>query len=1264
MNQKLLIVGDCHCASSTLKDVEHAFKYITKVLKQEKINVLCFAGDIFDLHSNIKSEPYNFFIRHLRKWLNRFSELEIVLAVGNHDFINNSIYCTDQHFLNPFKEWQRVKVIDYPQEYLIGSNRIAIFPYIPEGRYFEAHQEFLEGSFDFKLFISHQTFRGGRMDNGIPSETSDIWAPNYPLQISGHLHTPHTVANNLEYIGSLIHCKHSEEGKKRLIMIEFNNGEPEMIDIELEPLEVYETIVFNIAFDDIKKIKQGNKIRYVLTGGTMGELLTFTMQHKNIFKGKVKYEALEQKKTVNLLDDDSDPISELRQLIGSEVIDLPQVAQGQYILSPPNNKLTLLIENYIQVNNQKLRIKPGLTALRGDNGVGKTTTLNAVQWLLYGGNSPDGKPCKIILQNGKKWVITRISKPRQLTLEIEGEIYIDEIAQSIINNTFGSKLLWSTISYLEQKKNCNFFAYSDKEKKDFLAQIFSKSSSLREVYYKLVEKEKGIQQQFILTERDYQNLIDIIGIEPEEIEPLDLTGLENIPEDEMIELKKPDLPVCSEPPPLYLDDLQEPSEPDLTYLADLEKPETPPKPELEPVYLSDLQNPIKPEVKELTPPTLPLKPTLNSIYTGDLEEPLYEELPQPDLSLWEEVKLPKYSTNEIQKKLNKAERNLQIQNENDRKLQRRQELKAQLKDTSEAEEMFRIQKELEKLHEVIAKNYSTEELKTIHKEIENQELKNLYTAKYQRKPRAKRIIELDLAFKFSDALESQCPHCETDLLALISRNQTLELVVSEGQKKAHEKLDDDERKLLLQIDFTLANPTTTLELAQLQQKKFDLLQKYTPGDYKTFLDEQAALRAELKLIKIEEVEPISSEEIEVLRQKLNQCYEYDQIQRENERKQIEREKILKQWQQEKEKKLQEWKLACEKISQMKQERYERSLQIWQMEKEQILDEWQKKNKIHQEENAKIIAEWKKSCSEIELLRKERTQQWQQRKNELLATWQRKCDDIINTWKQENLTRAAQRKTLLQEWKERCQKIATERKNRKNAWQKEKEKLIKEWQNEIDQILQNWRKENERRQKLRDEQERRQRERLKRQKEYQKRIEKIEKQNQKRSELQQQLNQQGQELANMKDAVKHCKNLETKYFNKQLEMFNVVFENVISNLFNGAVGRISPTRENKSGDTSDRITLELWIDNVKRVDLKTLSAGEKDLVSIAFQIALISITPTPFKLILMDEPLSQLHKERLHSVVEVLEEYLNQYYCLIVVHDEGVLNENEIILTRK
>ncbi len=148
MTQKLLIVGDCHCASSTLKDIEYAFKYITKILKQEKIDVLCFAGDIFDLHSNIKSEPYNFFIRHLRKWLNKFSQLEIILAVGNHDFINNSIYCTDQHFLNPFKEWNRVKVIDYPQEYYIGSKRIAVFPYIPDGRYFEAHQEFLDGSFD------------------------------------------------------------------------------------------------------------------------------------------------------------------------------------------------------------------------------------------------------------------------------------------------------------------------------------------------------------------------------------------------------------------------------------------------------------------------------------------------------------------------------------------------------------------------------------------------------------------------------------------------------------------------------------------------------------------------------------------------------------------------------------------------------------------------------------------------------------------------------------------------------------------------------------------------------------------------------------------------------------------------------------------------------------------------------------------------------------------------------------------------------------
>lgn len=1265
MAKKLLIVGDCHCSSKTLKDVEYAFKQITKTIKKFSVDVICLAGDIFDLHANIKSESLNFFIAYMRRWLNKFSDLKIILIVGNHDFINNNIYCTDQHFLNSFKEWERVTVVDYPQEYQIGESRLALFPYIPEGRYFEAHQEYLDGSFDFNLFISHQTFRGGKMDNGIPSETSDVWAPNYPQQISGHLHTPHQVADNLIYIGSLIHCKHSEEGVKRLLLVELDKKELDISEIELKPLEIYETIHFDIRTDDIKTVKQGDKIRYHISGGTAGEMVAYVQQHKKIFKGKVSYETNGTTNKLDFINDAVDPLEELKAAINPKLLgelEISETSQGKYTLPPPSGSLTLIIDDYIQVKNRKIKIKSGLTALRGDNGVGKTSTLNSIEWLLYGGNSPDGNKTSVSLRNGKVWIIKRISKPKQLTLEVDGETYFDENAQDIINNTFGSKIIWNTISYLEQKKYCNFFSYSDNDKREFLSQIFHRSGVIRNVYLALAAKAKTSQAKLELAENAYQNLIDLIGEEEEDLPILDLTGLEEIAEELMFEVPKPDLPSFPTPHPLYLDDLQEPEKPKLDHLEPLEKPKDPPRPKLEPVYLDDLKNPIRPDTKhceDLDPPKL------KTLYLDDLQEPpqpKFEKLDSPDLSLWEEVEIPKYSIEKAKRKLEKARELLRINQENEIKRKRRKTLKCKLKDTTEANRMLKLQEILEELQDVPPQSFTKEEIRELQRQISNEELKELYRRTYQREPNKNRIEELDIAFKFNDALETKCPGCEVELLALVSRKRSIELVISEGQKTS-ELPDDEERKLLLQINFSLPIPSMSLEEAQKRQKKFDVLQEYIPGDYKSIIEEQLNLQAEIKLLKIEEVEEVTAEDVDNIQKQLDCFYEYEQIKKENERKKNERQRALKQWEIENQKRhhalVEQWEKTCEKIREEIKERKNN----WEQEKEALLTTWRDENKRRQEERARLLHNWKNQCEKIEEVKNARLTEWQKKNDELTSAWEEEKKQLLAQWKHENKRRQDESKQILNEWKEQCLKIKQEKEKRKQKWKHEKEKLIAEWEERTKELIAKWEQENTRRKKLRRENEHRKIERVRRTEEHQKQVDRITKQNEKRILHQQQRESERNNLAELKDALKICKDLETKYFLQQLDMFNVVFEGVISNIFTGAVGRISPTKENKTGTLSDRITLDIWIGDTRRTDLKTLSAGESDLISLAFQIALISITPTPFKLILLDEPLSQLHKDRIHSVADVLEEYLGIYHCLIVVHDEGVLNDNEIYLTK-
>jgi len=1258
MTDNILIVGDCHCSTSTIEDVKHAFKSVTRIIKKNKVAVLCFAGDIFDLHGTIKSEAYNFFIRSLKKWLKTFPELKIILDVGNHDFINNSIYCTDQHFLNPFKEWERITVVDKPQEYFIGKNRIAIFPYIPEGRYFEAHNEFLNGSFDFKLFISHQTFKGGRMDNGIPSETSDVWAPNYPLQISGHLHTPHQVSSNLEYIGSLIHCKHSEEGKKRLMLIEFTEEDYEVYEFELEPLEIYETITFNIKEDDLKTLKMGKKIRYILTGGSMGELVSFALQNKKIFGSKVKYQPLEHANTIDFSADDSDPIAELKNLIKDpilEELEPEEAVIGKFKLSPPKRELTLEIDNYIQVKDKIFEIEPGLTAIRGNNGIGKTTLLNAIEWLLYGGNSPDGKSTSVSLYNSDKWKIKRISKPRQLTLEIENnDTYFDGVAQTIIDNTFGSKVLWNTINYLEQKKTCNFFSYTDKEKKEFFSQIFSKSSALRKIYYKIEEREREAKNQVEKLEIEFQNVIELIGEEIEEYPELKVSDLEDLPKPNLSylqELPEPEIERFQEPSPLYTEDLKIPECPDVSRFNEVltfkpkDPPEITPWQEPNPLYLDDLKDSEAPDVSHLI----------------SLDIPFYEETPKPDLSIWKEIKVPddysidkEISKNEkLEKELKKALKNNEEYAENEMRKSRRKILLEKKKSTTEAEKMLSIKRQLEDMSEIEPNNYSDEEMKLLQRKNDNIVHINNYKNKYQREPEEERIYEIDLEMKYSDAHETQCPSCNSALLALLPRNKSIELVISRGQKPK-QKPNDEERQLLLKVDYSLSYPEKSMTLARKEQLKYDLMKEYIPGDYQIFIEEQNAISAELTFLTIKNIELIDVEsitnKIKNIKAKIEEMQSWEIIRKENERKRTEKNKVLSHWKEENRKRKEEFESS-------------------------VINE----NKRREELRNKILYKWKEECHQIQNERNKRIKNWQEERDKSFRKWENMKKAILKEWKDENILlesrineenkrRNNEKEKILNDWREEKRRIEREIEMRKEKWQTERKRLLFQWEERKKSIIFEWNKENARRKEetrrlitdWQDTNTFRRNEKIRREKEYTEKCKIIRKHNSKRTKIKESREEQRETLAKLKDYLSICRQLETKYFNQQLEVFNTIFDNVISQIFQGATGKISSTRENKNGSLSERITLEFWIDGIKRTDLKTLSCGQCDLVSLAFQIALISITPAPFKIILLDEPFSQLHKNRLDNLVCILEEYLSDYHCLIVIHDEGILNYSEII----
>lgn len=161
----------------------------------------------------------------------------------------------------------------------------------------------------------------------------------------------------------------------------------------------------------------------------------------------------------------------------------------------------------------------GLTLISGNSGVGKSTILSAINYVLYStGNKiiMNGKSfCSVKLEYDDTLIICR-KKPNKLLLTIEGKDYEDEVAQSIINNKFGDS--FDIVGYIAQSEN-NFVGLSPINKLCFLEKVAFKNIKLSEMKEKCKEIIKDRNEAFIVSASNLELSKKIFSemIEPENI---------------------------------------------------------------------------------------------------------------------------------------------------------------------------------------------------------------------------------------------------------------------------------------------------------------------------------------------------------------------------------------------------------------------------------------------------------------------------------------------------------------------------------------------------------------------------------------------------------------------------------------------------------------------------------------------------------------------------------------------------------------------------
>lgn len=158
-----------------------------------------------------------------------------------------------------------------------------------------------------------------------------------------------------------------------------------------------------------------------------------------------------------------------------------------------------------------------ITRIKSEPGDGKSTIFEAIYWALYGSMNnianhladPKsqtkvtidfshlaglGKGITIYRQNHPNRLILKIVKP--INNSLQSINYEDIIAQNIIDDQFGTKKIWSSISYLRQGSQCVLLSGNKKDRYHLLQEISARNDNPSECIAKIDARLKEERIKF------------------------------------------------------------------------------------------------------------------------------------------------------------------------------------------------------------------------------------------------------------------------------------------------------------------------------------------------------------------------------------------------------------------------------------------------------------------------------------------------------------------------------------------------------------------------------------------------------------------------------------------------------------------------------------------------------------------------------------------------------------------------------------------------
>jgi DNA repair exonuclease SbcCD nuclease subunit len=317
----VLFIGDPHIQVSNLQEVDLFLERITKLATEKQPDIIIIAGDLLHTHERLHTIALN-------KAYELVNNMRLIsktyVLVGNHDYIQNQQFLTQNHWMNGLKEWKNTIIVDKVIKEKINNEEFLFVPYVPAGRFQEA-LDTLDSDFEgVSCIFAHQEFFGCKM-GAIVSVEGDKWSLDSPHIISGHIHSRQIPQENIYYTGSAMQNAFGESEKNIIAYLTFNvnikNYKREEINLDLPRKKI---VYMNVEkIDDYEIPETEDKIKLTLKGDYEEfKALKKTKKYKEILEKGIKIvfkpKKMENKEIVEVNEKDKTFLNILEVLINKE----------------------------------------------------------------------------------------------------------------------------------------------------------------------------------------------------------------------------------------------------------------------------------------------------------------------------------------------------------------------------------------------------------------------------------------------------------------------------------------------------------------------------------------------------------------------------------------------------------------------------------------------------------------------------------------------------------------------------------------------------------------------------------------------------------------------------------------------------------------------------------------------------------------------------------------------------------------------------------